>query len=382
MASKRREERLKRRKKRIISVVLIVIISVLGYVAVNNQFVKGLYYKINTPISDTNTIIPFNENVSPKFMRFNNMLITASGNNMMAYNIKGEQIEHTIFSDVSAKISHFTNLNLKSCDNYIIAYDKGGVNAVLFNNKRVVSSLKGNSKIIFAKPFNNGDFIVIAEDSNAKNKVVLYSSDCKEKFIWHSGVNNIIDAAYSYASNKLIIITSELSTGIFNSKIVFFDISAANPYSEMTFENTFFTNVNFYNKNNMVVLSDMGTYYFNINGEMTNSYNFNNKMLTCYKQMPNGMMALSFGSKSGNGTVVEIVNNKGKIVGSYNLSDDVVSIDANSNNIIVCSLRNISLISKKGMLIREIEYNKDLQKAFFLNSKFVLVGNSDVRIIN
>lgn len=382
MISERKAKKLKKRKRRIISIVLIICIVTIGYFLVNNQFVKGLYYKAGNPISDNNPVITLNENVSPKFLSFKNVLITTSANNITAYNIKGVQVEFNQFSAISASVSHFNNLNLKACDDYIIAYDKGGVGAVVFNNNKITATLSINSKIIFAKPFNNGEFLIIAEDSNAKNQVILYSSEGKEKFKWHSGVNNIIDASYSASTNKLVVITSELSTGFFNSKIIFFDILKADPYSEMTFENTFFTNINFYNKNNIVVLSDVGTYYFNITGELVNSYNFNNKMLTCYKQLNNGVMALSFGSKSGNGTVVEIVNNKGNLIGFYETQSDILSIDSDNGNIIACGLREVLLLSKKGVLLRQIEYNKDLQKAFFLKNKFVLIGNSEIRIVN
>lgn len=382
MISERRAKRLKKRKKRIISIILIIFIVLIGYFLVNNQFIKGLYYKAGNPISDNNPIITLNESISPKFIRFKNVLITTSGNNITAYNIKGEQVEFNKFSTISASVSHYNNLNLKACDDYVIAYDKGGVGAIVFNKNKITATINTNSKIIFAKPFNNGEFLVIAEDSNAKNQVILYSYDGKEKFKWHSGVNNILDATYSAATNKLVIVTSELSTGIFNSKIIFFDISNADPYSEMTFENTFFTNINFYNKNNIIVLSDIGTYYFNVNGELINSYNFNNKMLTCYKQLSNGSIALSFGSKSGNGTVVEVVNNKGNLVGSYESEYDILNIDSDNGNILICSLREVVLLSKNGMLLRKIDYNKDLQKAFFLKNKFVLIGNSEIRIVN
>ena len=213
-------------------------------------------------------------------------------------------------------------------------------------------------------------------------KHIYDSADGKEKFIWHSGVNSILDATFSHDTNKLAIITSELSTGIFNSKIVFFDVSKATPFSEMTFENVFFTNVNFYNKNNMIVLSDSGTYYFNGDGKLVNSYNFNNKMLNCYKPMPNGVMALSFGSKSGNGTTIEIVGNRGNLIGSYDSKFDVYSIDANDGEILLCGLREVSLVTKKGMLLRTVEHSKDLKKAYFLSNKFVLIANSEVRIVN
>lgn len=382
MISERRAKRLKKRKQRLTAVIIVVIIAIIGYILVNNQFIKGLYYKVFDPVSDNNPIISIEDEVEPDYLIFDDILIVSSKNQLIAYNTSGDKVYTEEFEEISAGVSHFNSLKFKKCDDYIAAYDKGGTDVVIFNKRNIITNVNTEFKIIFAKPFNNGDFIVIAEDNSAKNQVILYSKEGKQKFIWHSGVNNILDASYSYDTNKMVVVTSDLSTGKFNSKILFFDISQNMPFSEMTFDNTMLTNINYYNKNNMIVIGDNSLYYFDNNGEMLNSYSYNEKMLTSYKQMPNGVMVLLFGSNSGNGSVTEIIDNKGKVIGSHSSENDILSVDAYNNNIILCGLRNATLLSKKGMIVRNIEYNKDLNKAYFLKNKFILVANSEIRIVN
>ncbi|MBE7029030.1 MAG: hypothetical protein E7405_02135 [Ruminococcaceae bacterium] len=380
--TKKRVQNDKNKKRLLISILLVLFIAFCGYCLVNNQFIKSLYYKYNDPVSENNTVINLSDSSTPKFLTFKNLLIKYSGNNISAYDIKGENVDFNKYSEITALTSHYTNLNIKSCDNYIIAYDKGSTNLVLFNNDKIITQLSEKSNIIFAKPFNNGEFIVIAEDDDAKNQVILYSSDGNQKFIWHSGVNNIVDAAFMDKTNKLVIITTELSTGVLNSKIIFFDIGSEAPYSETIFENTFFTNVNFYSKNKLVVLSDMGTYYFNDSGQHKHTYSFDNKMLNSYKKINNGNMAFVFGSQSGNGSVVEVINKDGKLLGRYETEEAIISIDATKNHILLSGLRDVTLLTKRGRVIRTIEYNKDLQQAFFLNNKFVFIANSEIRIVD
>lgn len=371
----------KKNNKKYIGVIIIVLIVAIGYLMVNNQFVKGLYYKVNEPIHADNPTVSLNSDGNFGILNFKNQVFVATGNNIIAYDINGKPVNPEIYSELSAKVSGFTDLNFKSCDDYVIAYDKNGVDLVMFGKGKEMLQLDVKSKIIFAKPFNSGDFLVIAEHSVAKNQVILYGNDGKEKYIWHSGVNNILDAAYSSKEEKMAIISADLSTGNFNSKIQFFDIHKSSPYSEMTFENILFTNVNYYNKNNLVVLSDGGLYYFTNEGNLVNSYSFDGKMLSCYKQMPNGVMALSFGSKSGNGTVVEIVGNNGRVIGHYENENDIISIDYDNSNIILCELKRAVLITQSGHTVRIIEFNKDMQKAFFLKNRFVLIGNSEIRFV-
>ena len=381
MKTDKRKLRQQKKIKKRIGILIILFIVLLGYFVVNNQFVKGLYYKVNEPVHADNPTVSLHSSNSSNILNFKNMVILSSANNVTAYNINGEIVETKLFSEISASVSNFTDLQFKSCDDYVIAYDKNGVNLVVFGKGKEILPVDVKSKIVFAKPFNSGDFMVIAEHSVAKNQVILYGNDGKEKYIWYSGVNNIIDAAYSSSERRLTVISSDLSTGNYNSKILFFDIHKNSPYSEMTFENVLFTNVNYYNKEHLVVLGDCGTYYFNNDGELINSYNFDNKMLSCYKQMPNGVMVLSFGSKSGNGTVVEIVGNKGQVMGHYETENDIISVDFDNSNILLCELRRAVLITKGGHTVREINLNKDMQKAFFLKNRFILIGNSEIRFV-
>ncbi len=381
MESVKRKIRIQNKIKKRVGILVVLLIVLLGYFIVNNQFVKGLYYKINEDVHENNPIVNLHSNNSSKILSFKNMVIVATGNNVSAYNIEGEPVETKMFSEISASVSNYTDLHFKACDDYVIAYDRAGVNLIVFGKRKDILPIDVKAKIVFAKPLNSGDFIVIAEHSVAKNQVILYGSDGKEKYIWYSGVNNIIDATYSSKERRMAVISTDLTEGNLNSKILFFDIQKNTPYSEMTFENVLFTNINYYNKENMVVLSDCGTYYFNNDGELINSYNFDNKMLSCYKQMPNGVMVLSFGSKSGNGTVVEIVGNKGQVIGHYETENDIISVDFDNSNILLCELRRAVLITKGGHTVREIDFNKDMQKALFFKNRFVLVGNSEIRFV-
>ena len=192
----------KKKTRKHIGVLIIFLVVIIGYFMVNNQFVKGLYYKVNEPVNTENPVITLHSDSPVKHLAFKNTLIVATGNNVCAYNRKGEPIEQKKFSEISAGISGFTDLQFKACDDYVIAYDKKGVNLVVFGKNKNLLSVDVKSKIIFAKPFDSGDFIVIAEHSVAKNQVILYGNDGKEKYIWYSGVNNIITSITSVVDTR------------------------------------------------------------------------------------------------------------------------------------------------------------------------------------
>lgn len=382
MESERRKRKRLKKKRRIIILICVVFISIFGYFLANNQFVRGLYYKIDNPLSDKNAIIEFEEGINSTYTVFDNVLISYSKNGICGYNLSGEKINTKFFEELSSVVSGYNSLKLKKCNKYICAYDNKGRDIVIFNLKKIISNTKTASSIILAKPLDNGEFIVIAEDKSAKNQVIVFDNSGKEEFIWHSGVNNVVDAAYSYEAGKLTVVSADLSTGILNSKLSFFDISSNTPYSEITVDDVFITNINYFNDNNMLAVSDKGIYYFNVNGEMKNSYSYNEKMLSNYSLLKDGTCALSFRSNS-NETLTEIVNKKGKLIGSYNSLNEVVYMDTLNDNILLCETRKVSLITKRGFLLRETEYTKDLKQAYLGGrNKIVLISNSELRIIN
>lgn len=380
MESERRIKRKKRKKRRIITLITVIMVCILGYLAVNNQFIKGLYYKVNDPISEKNSVMEFEEGVIGDYCVFDNLLISTSKNGIYAYDISLKKVHTLHFSELSSVVANYGNIKLKAGEKYIAGYDKSGRELVVFNNKKIALNLKSNSSIILAKPINNGGVLVIAEDASAKNQVVVYNPNGKEEFIWHSGVNNILDAAYSYETGRLAVVAADLSTGILNSKFMFFDVSVATPQSELTLDNVFVTNIN-YEGNILQAMSDKGIYYFNSDGTVKNIYSFNEKMLSSYKYMKNGTVALSY--ISGNETVTEVVSSRGKALGSYVSDGEVVFMDTFNGNILLCEKRKVSIITQKGFLLREISYSRDLNKAFFIGrNKIILEGNSEIRVVN
>ena len=222
MESERRKKRKLRKKKRIIIFVTVIVAVILGYFLANNQLVRGIYYKIDDPISDKNPIMEFEEGVHSDYYLFDDTIISSSKNGVYAYNSALEKIHERQYEEVSSVVSGYNNLKLGFSDKYIAAFDKGGRDVVIFNNRKIANNVKVNSTIIHSKPLNNGGFIVIAEDISARNQIMLFNESGKEDFIWHSGVNNIVDADYSEDKQILSVVTADLSTGIVNSKIKFF----------------------------------------------------------------------------------------------------------------------------------------------------------------
>ncbi len=382
MESERRIKRKKRKKRKILIFIIVVIAVVLGYFLANNHFVRGLYYKIDNPVSDNNPIIEFEDGVHSDYYLFDNTVISASKNGVYAYNSSLEKVYERQYEEVSSVVSGFNSLKLSFCDKYIAAFDKGGRDVVIFNNRKILNNVKVNSSIIYAKPLNNGGFIVIAEDISARNQIILYNESGKEDFIWHSGVNNIVDADYSEDKRMLSVVTADLSTGVINSKIMFFKTSSANAESEITLSDVLVTNIRFLKDNMICAISDKGVYFISEKGEIKNSFSYNERMLSGYRYMKNGNIILTFTS-SNNETVVDIIDIRGNLKGSYTTEDKVLYTHSLNGNIILCEGRKVSIITQRGFLMRTIPFNRELNKAFFIGkNKIVLLGNSEIRVIN
>lgn len=383
MESERRKRRRRKRRRNLIIFISVLVIVFLGYFSVNNQFVRGLYYKVANPVSDNNPVIELGEDNTSQYISYKNSIVMFSKYSMSAFNSAGDYIYEKNYNNISSYVSQFSSLKFKKSDKYIAAYDEKGKDFVIFDNGGIFVNMKTEFPIVLVRPFDDGTFIVVTEDNSAKNKVEIYNKKGEKSFVWHSGVNYITDAILCSNSEKLVITSVDMASGTINSKMTYFDISSNVPYCENTIDDALITNLELVSSGKIIALSDNGLYYVLLDGEIINNYSFDDKMLEKFKFMKNGTIVMSFKGNGGIKSNIEIVNKDGKKIGEYESDDVVKYIDVKNNNILICKNKNVDIVSRKGFLIRTIEYDKELNRAFFIGkNNIVLIGNSEVRIVN
>ena len=229
--------------------------------------------------------------------------------------------------------------------------------------------------------FDNGCFAIITADAGAKNQMILYNQRGNKEFVWHSGVDNIMDVSLSPNGKRIAIISAELIPGSINTKILMFNRGESTAYAEKKYDNVLFTNIMFIKNNELFGVSDAGLYYLDASAETKKTYPFNDKFLSFFKVAKDGTTVLNFTSISDSTSYTEVVKN-GKLKGSYISDKPVKSIDFRNDNILLRYDNSAEILSKRANRLRKIDCGRELTDAYFIGSgKILIVEKTDVKII-
>ncbi len=376
----RKKRKQKARKIKIITAGIVLLLCLFGWLITNSQFVKGLIYKDSS--FEKNTVLSVDESISGDYTVFGDDILFTTKNGLCLYSMDGKLIHTNNYDEISTVISKFANPVVRVSGEVITAFDKEGRELVIFNNKRVINKAETEYNIQTVKVFNNGGFAAITADAGAKNQMILFGKTGKKEFVWHSGGDNIVDAAVTDDGNTIAVLSAELVSGALNTKVLFFKKGEAEPYATKKYDNVLITNINFTKGTNLTAISDSAIYYINGAGEEKNCYSFNGKFLSAFKLIDNGSCILNFSSISDSSNHTEIVSKNGKLKGSYNSDKTVKSIDYKNNNILLVHENTADIISMRGNRIRSINYGREVEDMLFIGrNKILIVGKSEVKII-
>lgn len=377
-------ERIRKRKKRrnrivIVTVAVIALICLLAHLFVNSQLIKGILYRGDSYSSKT--VLEVDKSISGSYSVFGDNIIFTNKNGVIAYNQNGELSDTEAYDQFSSALSGYSKPVIRVEGKYLLGFDANGRKLTVFNGKKIVHQTETEYNLQSVKVFEDGCFAAITGDAGAKNQMVFHNEKGEKIFIWHSGVDNILDAAALPKGKKIAVLTSSLESGNISSRILFFNKGEAEAYATYELADTFVTNIEFAGKK-LVALSDGGINYLNTDGVLKNSYSFDEKFLKYFEITENGSAVLSFGSVSNSLNTVEIVSPGGKLKGSYTTEDEIIGISFKNNNILLSHRHSADIISMRGNPVRHIDCDREMRKVSFIGrNKIVLIGNSEVKII-
>lgn len=375
----RKQRKQRRRRAVIITIAVMAFVCLCAHLFVNSQLVKGVVYRGGNYSSKT--VLEVDKSISGTYSVFGDNIIFKNKNGICAYNQNGELVNTANYDEVSSIIAGFSEPVIRTEGEYLLAFDANGRRLVVFDNKRIYHRIETEYNLQSAKVFDDGSFAAITSDAGAKNQAVFYDKKGERFFIWHSGVNNILDVAVAGNGKRLAVLTSELVSGKMNSGILFFNKGEAEAYATATIDAAFVTNIEFSGRN-LIGLSDEALYCYDANGHRKWEYSYNDKFLRYFTITDNGNTVLSFGSVSNPVNTVEIVNSGGKLKGSYTTEEEILAIDFKNSNILLTHRKSADIISMGGNKIRQISCDKEMQNVSFIGrNKIVLIGNSEVKII-
>ena len=361
-------------------ILIVVFLCLVGFFVFNNQFTKGLIYNMQN-MGENSVTIKLENGFGLNTGVFDNVIVSSSRNSVKLYDTKGKLIQTEATEEIYGSIPDVVNLVIKTADSYMLAYDENGKQFYKINSKGKEFSAKLDYNIVFAKAFDNEMFVIITEDSGSNHQVRVYNSYCKEVYIWHSGISSILDVSVNKKGNKMAIASIETVEGKINTKVSLFNLNETLPYTENVFTDNMVTSIHYASENDIVALGDKYLSHINSQGKITSNYSYDNRKLHTYKHLDNGSVVLSYQQDGDNITQIEIVSRKSAVKGSYKIDSEVISLDNNDDTILVGTKKEFVILGNRGMQLRKSKTAREIKKALFMEkNKFVLIGNSEIKI--
>ncbi len=307
--------------------------------------------------------------------------MAAYGDEMLLANNEGvtaiDKLGREAWSVVAATASPQLSVNGK----YFMLADINGKTVRTYKKEKQICQIDMENEILSAKMNKNGYVAIASDELGYKGMVVLFNSDGKEKFRWHSGFGYIggIDVS---DSGKLAVAQLTTDSDKLYSRIIIINPNSKSEPECIAEIDGLVMNLMYRDNGTLLAVSNKGVYAYSRSGKQKFVIDFQGrKPLECNIDNENNML---FTFDSGlNSTILESYSSKGGLRGSYDAGNDVFAVDVNGECITAATREGIVRINPKGKIKKVIKASKDVKdiRIFAGRSKIMSLGGDSAEIM-
>lgn len=155
---------------------------------------------------------------------------------------------------------------VETSDNYVLVYDRGGMQAVLTNSATAVAELSLDSAILTGSIGQDGRFVLVTDEQGYRTAVAVYDTSGKEVFKYQSSEYYIVSAALS-PDGKTLAVLAFLQNGVaLDSHVLFYNVSNGELNADATLSDALGIQLCYLENGTAAVLCDDGIYLVRRNG--------------------------------------------------------------------------------------------------------------------
>lgn len=320
-------------------------------------------YAINKSV-----MIPLQNSANMKFDVCGEFLVAADKTAINFLSRHGK-IESTVDVQLS-------NPLLKIADKYIVAADKGGTKAYMFENTQKLFEINTDGAIVCADVSENGDIILVCEKNQYKGSVNVYNKNGESIYIWNSGSDRILDADIS-ASRRTAVLTMNLDNNTVTSNVLWCDINKTTPDTAAQYSDTLMYDIEFSGNDLFVIGIDRMASVSG--GKQQWELPFENNVLKTYLCRKNFVGTFD----KGNLPYIEAYNSNGKNKSSLKTNAHPDYIDFSDDTIAYNEDRLLIVSDFAGKKTKTFSCQRDIKDIVILNQTTVaVVYTSSIEFIN
>ena len=253
---------------------------------------------------------------------------------------------------------------VETSDDYVLVYDRGGMQAVLANSATAVAELSLDSAIITGSMGQNGRFVLVTDEQGYRTAVAVYDTSGKEVFKYQSSEYYIVSADLSPDGKTLAALAFRQDGVTLNSHVLFYDVSSGSLDADVTLEDTLGMAL-CYSGNTAAVLCDDGLHMIDCGGEAEHTLTVASSDLISLTAHDN-MLAIATRSYSGARSDLYTVRGS-TLSGPYALAEEPSAL--------AISAAGTAVLSSSGVTVYDTSFTPQWRNTEAVGARRVLMTN-------
>lgn len=253
---------------------------------------------------------------------------------------------------------------VETSDDYVLVYDRGGMQAVLANSATAVAELSLDSAIITGSMGQDGRFVLVTDEQGYRTAVAVYDTSGKEVFKYQSSEYYIVSADLSPDGKTLAALAFRQDGVALNSHVLFYDVSSGSLDADVTLEDTLGMAL-CYSGSTAAVLCDDGLYMISRGGEAEHTLTVASSDLISLTAHDN-MLAIATRSYSGARSDLYTIRG-GTLSGPYALSEEPSAL--------AVSAAGTAVLSASGVTVYDTSFTPQWRNTEAVGARRVLMTN-------
>lgn len=304
-----------------------VLLFVCTLIFFNNQFSSGsikrfAYWIFNGVRGDAKEVsITFDAKEFNRFSLISKNLLIVSPDEIATYRLSGKD------SFTSSVI--LRNPSVSTVGNKFIAYDLGGLNFYIGNNKKILFSGTTESKLVNANLNKTGYFSIVTDSTDSKSLLTVYNPSFDQIYRYHAADNYVFDAAVSPSGKNVAVVSYGAGNGSFESKLSLCKTNEDGFYTTVSLGDSMPLEVSYHSEKKIFLICNDRTILFANDGSVISELSHNSLPVKAFSQSHGNHVAIALDNyTNGGNTRIHFIKNNGEVSDKLDFDEDIYSLSS------------------------------------------------------
>lgn len=376
---KRKAKKIKRTLKKLLIFLFAAFLVLLVFLSKNRwyPYLDGILSKIpsseNTgELATGNFPIEISGENSYQLKVMENNIAVLNDSRLNIYTEEGKQL---------LSVQHdYANPIISVSPKKALIYDLGGKSFSLYSKYDKIYQKTDDNTILFAKLSSNDYAAVVTKSEKYLALLTVYNSKGESVFVYKSYDSRIIDVTFNRDNSGCIITTIGANGGELVSQLLYYKFDETDVIWQSDYINTMAFSTRLYGENGIILFGDNKCAYFNSDGILTGSYDYDYSIVDF--DSSDTLSGMLFNNSETRRSVLVLVDNTENKTVEIVIDEAAENIEIFGDTAYVQTSKKIYAYSKTGEVISSVNLESDYQNFCKTDNYIFLMGYNEINRID